>query len=77
MIKENKLGPYVQKLMATIVDKKTDEFVKDLAWNELRRLNCDVEEFLRKNQREDGEAELEKVKKQLLQEQEDKNVKDK
>ena len=70
MIKENKLGPYVQKLMTTIVDKDCDEFVKDLAWNELRRLNSDVEEFLRKNQREDDEVDIEKVKKQLLQEQE-------
>jgi|TARA_B100000287_G_scaffold223347_1_gene210736 hypothetical protein len=72
MIKENKLGPYVQKLMTTIVSKDIDEFVKDLAWGELRRLNSDVEEFLRKYQREDAEADLEKVKKQLLQEQEDK-----
>ena len=71
MIKENKLGPYVQKLMTTVVGKDTDEFVKDLAWSELRRLNSDIEEFLRKYQREDGEADLEKVKKQLLQEQEE------
>jgi hypothetical protein len=58
--------------MTTIVSKDIDEFVKDLAWGELRRLNSDVEEFLRKYQREDAEADLEKVKKQLLQEQEDK-----
>ena len=70
----NKLGSYVTKLMTTIVDKESDEFVKDLAWNELKRLNVDIEEFLRKHSNEDPE-EGEKITKQLL--QEDKNVKNK
>ena len=68
----NKLGSYVTKLMTTIVDKESDEFVKELAWSELKRLNADVEEFLRKHSKDDTQ-EKEKTEKQLL--QEEKNVK--
>ena len=70
----DKLGPYINRLMTTILDKEQEEFVQDLAWNELKRINADVEEFLRKNTKDDLE-DKEKPKKQLL--QEDKNVKDK
>ena len=70
----NKLGPYINKLMTTVIDKEGDEFVRQLAWEELKRLNADVEEFLRKNSKDDSE-ERDKTEKQLL--QEDKNVKDK
>ena len=45
----NKLGGYITKLMTTILDSEQEQFVKDLAWSELKRLNADVEEFLRKN----------------------------
>ena len=65
----NKLGPYIQKLMATVIDSKEDEFVKELAWNELRRLNVDVEEFLRKHKTDDSEQVRETEEKQLLQEE--------
>ena len=64
----NKLGPYIQKLMSTIIDNKEDEFVRRLAWDELKRLNVDVEEFLRKNRDDDSEQVKETVEKQLLQE---------
>tara|TARA_B100000131_G_C17965415_1_gene552161 strand:+ start:353 stop:565 length:213 start_codon:yes stop_codon:yes gene_type:complete len=67
----NKLGPYINKLMTTIVDKDGDEFVKELAFNELKRLNVDIEEFLRKNTESDDE-EREKTEKQLLTETEEK-----
>ena len=70
----NKFGPYIQRLMTTVLDTEQEEFVKDLAWSELKRLNADVEEFLRKNSKDDTEESKETVK-QLL--QEDKNVKDK
>ena len=70
----DKLGPYVNRLMTTILDKEQEEFVQDLAWNELKRINADVEQFLRKHKRDDEEESKETVK-QLL--QEDKNVKDK
>ena len=70
----DKLGPYINSLMTTVLDKDQEQFVKDLAWNELKRINADVEEFLRKNTKDDSEDE-EKSEKQLL--QEDKNVKDK
>ena len=70
----DKLGSYIGRLMTTIIDKEQEQFVKDLAWSELRRLNADVEEFLRKNSKDDSE-EIEKTEKILL--QEDKNVKDK
>ena len=69
----DKLGSYITKLMTTVIDKETDEFVKELAWSELRRLNADVEEFLRKYSKDDtGEREV--TEKQLLQE-EKKNAK--
>jgi len=71
----DKLGPYIGRLMTTILDKEQEEFVKDLAWNELKRLNADVEEFLRKNSHDDIK-ESEKTVKQLLQEDKE-NVKNK
>ena len=71
-MKSNKLGSYVTKLMTTIVDKESDEFVKDLAWSELKRLNADIEEFLRKYSKDDSK-ERKVTEKQLL--QEDKNGK--
>ena len=70
----NKFGAYISRLMTTVLDKEQEEFVQDLAWNELKRINADVEEFLRKNTKDDLE-DKEKPKKQLL--QEDKNVKNK
>ena len=70
----DKLGPYINTLMTTVIDKEQEQFVKDLAWSELKRLNADVEEFLRKHSKDDTE-EKESTEKILL--QEDKNVKDK
>ena len=67
MASGDKLGPYIQKLMTTVLDNKEDDFVKELAWSELKRLNADVEEFLRKNQ-EDDSKQVEKTVKKLLQE---------
>ena len=67
---KNKLGSYVTKLMTTIVDKESDDFVKDLAWSELRRLNADVEEFLRKHSKDDSDV-RKVTEKQLLQEEKD------
>ena len=72
----NKLGSYISKLMTTILDKEQEGFVKDLALDELRRLNVNVEEFVRKHSMDMFEKEQKKQEeKQLL--QEDKNVKDK
>jgi len=62
----NKLGPYIQKLMTTILDKEQEEFVQQLAWTELRRLNVDIEEFLRKHQEDDSEKVEKTIEKQLL-----------
>tara|TARA_R100000152_G_C6707009_1_gene135381 strand:- start:434 stop:649 length:216 start_codon:yes stop_codon:yes gene_type:complete len=70
----NKLGNYISKLMTVVIDKDEEQFVKDLALSELRRLNVDMEEFIRKHTMS-VEDEIENIEKQLL--QEDKNVKDK
>ena len=70
----DKLGPYVNRLMTTILDKEQEEFVQDLAWSELKRINADVESFLRKNSRDDTDK-SENTVKQLLQEEQ--NGKDK
>ena len=72
MIK-NKLGTYITKLMTTILDKEQEEFVVNLAFSELKRLNVNIEEFLRKNSKDDSEN-VEKTEKILLQEDKE-NVK--
>ena len=72
----NKLGSYITKLMTTILDKEQEEFVKELALSELKRLNVDIEEFVRKNTKDNFDKEKEKQEKQLLQEDKE-NVKDK
>ena len=72
---KNKLGTYITKLMTTILEKDQEDFVKNLAFSELKRLNVDIEEFLRKNSKDDLEN-VEKTEKILLQEDKE-NVKDK
>ena len=74
MANTDKLGPYIQQLMATVIESD-DDFVKELAVNELRRLKVNIDEFLYKHLQQDEIAEKEKSEKILL--QEDKNVKDK
>ena len=62
----DKFGSYIQKLMATIVDKNQEEFVINLAIDDLKRLNRDITEFILKNSMD---VENKKTsKKQLLQE---------
>ena len=68
---KNKLGIYITKLMTTVLDKKEDEFVQQLAWSELKRLNVDIEEFLRKNQQDDSNKVKETIEKQLLLEEQE------
>ena len=63
----NKLGPYIQKLMTTVMDNKEDDFVKELAVNELNRLKVNIDEFLVKHLQVD-EVVGKKTEKQLLQE---------
>tara|TARA_B100000287_G_scaffold391612_1_gene403375 strand:+ start:73 stop:291 length:219 start_codon:yes stop_codon:yes gene_type:complete len=64
----DKLGTYINKLMTTVLDKEQEDFVKDLAWSELNRINADIEEFLRKNSTDDSKK-SEKTIKTLLQEE--------
>ena len=61
--------------MTTILDSEQEQFVKDLALNELTRLNVDMNDFIRKNTRDISDK-IEQTKKQLLQEDK-KDVKDK
>ena len=75
MISVDKLGPYIQKLMTTVIDNKEDDFVKELAMTELTRLKVNINEFLVKHYQVDDVAE-EKPEKQLLQEDKE-NVSDK
>tara|TARA_Y100000593_G_C4263004_1_gene313234 strand:- start:991 stop:1212 length:222 start_codon:yes stop_codon:yes gene_type:complete len=67
---KDKFGAYVQRLMTTVLDKEQEEFVRDLAWNELSRINTDIQSFLISNEKDESE-DIEKTEKQLL--QEDKN----
>ena len=65
----DKLGPYIQKLMTTVIDNKEDDFVKELALTELTRLKVNIDEFLVKHLQVDDIAKEEPTKeKQLLQE---------
>ena len=63
----NKLGPYIQRLMTTVIDSKEDDFVRELALNELTRLKVNIDEFLVKHAEKNDVAEK-KPEKQLLQE---------
>ena len=63
----DKLGPYIQKLMTTVIDNKEDDFVKQLAITELNRLKVNIDEFLVKHLKVDEVAE-ENPEEQLLQE---------
>ena len=66
MNSNDKFGSYITKLMTTILDSEQEEFVKDLALSELKRLNVDMNEFIRKNTKDISDNV--KNKKQLLQE---------
>ena len=67
---DNKLGSYISKLMVTIIESE-DEFVKGLALSELKKINTDVEEFLRKHSKDDVEESTETIKTLLQEEKED------
>ena len=64
----DKLGNYISSLMSTVVDKDNDEFVQNLARQELEKLSVDIQEFLRKHQVDD-EEESKKTIRKLLQEE--------
>ena len=70
----NKLGSYITKLMTTVLDSEQEEFVKELALGELKRLNVDMNDFIRKHTKDEIDK-IKETEKQLL--QEDKNVKNK
>ena len=61
----NKLGSYISKLMTTIIDSEQEQFVKDLALSELTRLNVDVNEFIKKHEKDIFDKKQEQQEKQL------------
>jgi len=64
----NKLGGYITKLMTTVLDSEQEQFVKDLALTELKRLNVDVNEFIGKHTKDMYDKQKKQQEKQLLQE---------
>ena len=48
---DDKLGTYITQLMTTIVDKDQTDFVKELAYGELNRLNTDINQFLKSQEK--------------------------
>ena len=70
----NKLGSYITKLMTTVLDMEQEQFVRELALSELRRLNVDMNDFIRKHTKDDIDK-IKETEKKLL--QEDRDVKDK
>ena len=63
-----KYGSYIEKLMTVVLDGEQNDFVKQLAWNELNRLGDGVKEFL-VNHSKDDSKEKKKTEKILLQEE--------
>ena len=63
-----KLGTYIENLMTIVVDKEQEEFVKDLARNELIKVKNDIDHFLVQNKIDDTKQ-IEKTEKILLQEE--------
>ena len=43
---KNKFGPYITKLMTTVKDFKEDQFVRDLAIDELTKCYCSGDAIL-------------------------------
>ncbi len=70
----NKLGSYITKLMTTVIDSEQEQFVRDLALGEIKRLNVDMNDFIRKHTKDDIDK-IKETEKKLL--QEDKDVKNK
>ena len=70
MSNTNKLGSYIQTLMGTIVAKEEEDFVKQLALDELKRLSNEINVFVKNNEEDDTEARM-KTEKILLQEEKD------
>ena len=64
----NKLGSYITKLMTTVLDTEQEQFVRELALSELTRLNVDVNDFIRKHNKDMYDKKVEEQEKQLLQE---------
>ena len=48
--------------MTTVLDSEQEEFVKELALSELKRLNVDVSEFINKHTKDD----IDKIKEECL-----------
>ena len=60
----------IQKLMVTVVDKESEDFVKRLALDELRRLNVNIDSFIQSNiKSNDEDLDKQPTEKQLLQEE--------
>jgi len=64
----NKLGSYITKLMTTVLDSEQEQFVKELALSELKRLNVDVNDFIGKHTKDMYDKVKEETEKKLLQE---------
>ena len=72
-MQKDKLGPYIERLMGTVLDKEQDDFVRDLAWSELTRLKVNIDEFLLTHNRDDGEQQAKTIKTLLQEETKDDN----
>ena len=66
----NKLGAYVQKLMTIVIDGEQDEFVRRMAFDELKKLKGNIEEFIIANDLDFDEVKVKETEKILLQEKE-------
>ena len=69
----DKLGSYISSLMATIVDKEQDEFVKELALESLTNLKNKIQEFVDEHTGDNISSSTKTIKKLLQEEKENGN----
>ena len=69
----DKLGNYISSLMSIVIDKENDEFIQNLAKQELEKISRDVQEFLHLHRVDDEEQSKKTIKKLLQEEKTDGN----
>ena len=63
---KDKYGTYIQKLMSLVLDKEQEEFVKNMSWEELKKIRDGLSGFLEKRKLKEPHEKQENPKQQLL-----------
>tara|TARA_Y100001963_G_C6658936_1_gene389474 strand:+ start:132 stop:332 length:201 start_codon:yes stop_codon:yes gene_type:complete len=62
----NKYGTYIQKLMTVVIDNEHEEFVRKLAWQELKQISDGIVEFTETRRFQNSKEKQENPKQELL-----------